>query len=339
MSQAQMNLLKLICTCAVICASSIAQTIGGGTTDKPAEGPPPAFDYGKDIDGYILVKNWDFGSEGTIKGNADLSEHFQFHDQFGLIANGGGYGSVIMAPDKESAIKDQPIEDPEHPIREYLKDSMKTYLQPLGGASIVDPQLRNVANGSFQSKWVLPNGGSLLGKDLIWETRVRYVTPPYFWFAIWTSGNMRTKGAEMDLIESFGYKNPGNFTNYDGHNWHSSVVGGQQETNYHANWAKAMAKYGISEYDATQWHVWTWVYRADNTFVSYMDGIPVQRGSTFWTRGTKEDGTPINMSFIFDGAWGHKNVPGVNHKLDASELEGKYYEWDYSRVYLRDASH
>jgi hypothetical protein len=43
------------------------------------------------------------------------------------------------------------------------------------------------------------------------------------------------------------------------------------------------------------------------------------------------------MSFIFDGAWGHTEIPSVNHPLAATELEGKYYEWDYSRVYLRPA--
>ena len=328
--------IGLILVASALNISLHAQTVGGGTIEDPAIGPPPAYNYGSDTTGYVLIKNWDFGANGTISGNADLTTHFQFHDQFGLYANGGGYGSVIMAPDQASAIGSQPVEDPANPIREYLTDSMKTYLQPLNGAMIVDPNLRNTANGSFQAKWVLPNGGALLGKDMIWETRVRYVTPPYFWFAIWTSGNLWSSGAEMDLIESFGYDNGGGYTNYDGRYWHSSVVGGTQETNYHAHWGNAMASYGITNYDATQWHTWTWVYHADNTFTSYVDGIVVQRGSTYWTYGATETGQPINMSFIFDGAWGHQAVSSVNHTLAASELVGKYYEWDYSRVYLRD---
>ena len=330
--------IGLILVASALNISLHAQTVGGGTIEDPAIGPPPAYNYGSDTTGYVLIKNWDFGANGTISGNADLTTHFQFHDQFGLYANGGGYGSVIMAPDQASAIGSQPVEDPANPIREYLTDSMKTYLQPLNGAMIVDPNLRNTANGSFQAKWVLPNGGALLGKDMIWETRVRYVTPPYFWFAIWTSGNLWSSGAEMDLIESFGYDNGGGYTNYDGRYWHSSVVGGTQETNYHAHWGNAMASYGITNYDATQWHTWTWVYHADNTFTSYVDGIVVQRGSTYWTYGATETGQPINMSFIFDGAWGHQAVSSVNHTLAASELVGKYYEWDYSRVYLRDPS-
>ena len=38
------------------------------------------------------------------------------------------------------------------------------------------------------AKWRLPNGGPTLGQDIVWETRVRYKTPPYCWFALWTAG-------------------------------------------------------------------------------------------------------------------------------------------------------
>jgi hypothetical protein len=40
------------------------------------------------------------------------------------------------------------------------------------------------------------------------------------------------------------------------------------------------------------------------------------------------------MFFLFDGGWGHTQVTGVNHPLKAAEFAGKYYEWNYSRVYL-----
>jgi hypothetical protein len=30
---------------------------------------------------YKLVKNWDFGANGTIRSRADLEAEFQFHDQ------------------------------------------------------------------------------------------------------------------------------------------------------------------------------------------------------------------------------------------------------------------
>ncbi len=60
----------------------------------------------------------------------------------------------------------------------------------------------------------------------------------------------------------------------------------------------------------------------------------MQRGRTPWTLGTAEGGEPLNMSFIFDGSWGHREVKSVNHWLAASELDNVFYEWDYSRVYL-----
>jgi hypothetical protein len=40
------------------------------------------------------------------------------------------------------------------------------------------------------------------------------------------------------------------------------------------------------------------------------------------------------MTFLFDGGWGHTQVKSVDHPLPASAFDGKYYEWNYSRVYL-----
>jgi hypothetical protein len=91
-------------------------------------------------------------------------------------------------------------------------------------------------------------------------------------------------------------------------------------------------------YDATAYHTWTWLYRADDTYSAYVDGIEVQSGTLHWTLSGKEGGMPLNMSFIFDGAWGHSEVQSVNKPLPVSAFVGKYYEWNYSRVYLRDAS-
>jgi hypothetical protein len=82
-------------------------------------------------------------------------------------------------------------------------------------------------------------------------------------------------------------------------------------------------------------HTWTWVYRKNNTYSVYMDGIEVNSGTIQWTLGGGASSTPINMYFLFDGTWGHTQVSSVNHNLSASQFSGKYYEWDYSRVYLR----
>jgi hypothetical protein len=42
------------------------------------------------------------------------------------------------------------------------------------------------------------------------------------------------------------------------------------------------------------------------------------------------------MVFLFDPGWGHTKVKSVDVKdLPAEKFRDFYYEWDYSRVYLR----
>lgn len=313
-----------------------AETVGGGSIASPAAGPSAT--YGVGGAGYTLVKNWNFGSNGTVRNMTEMNTHFQYHDQFNQYNNGNGnYGAHTVAPDAANAINGQPVEGTAtggQAVRQFQTDSLKTYLVPLNGAVTVTPSLHNAGCGSFVAKWELPNGGSLLGKDVVWETRVRYVTPKYFWFSIWTAGNLWNQGAEIDLVESFGYDNGGGYTNFDGRYWHSDSVGGTDNVNY-SSWSSAMASRGITSYNATQYHIWTLVYRKDNTFSCYVDGIEVQYGTINWTYTGVAGGTPIDMTFLFDGAWAHTKVTGVNYSMPASEFTGKYYEWDYSRVYLR----
>jgi len=61
----------------------------------------------------------------------------------------------------------------------------------------------------------------------------------------------------------------------------------------------------------------------------------VQSGAINWTLGGGAGGTPIDLHFLFDAGWGHTQVGSVNHSMPASEFAGKFYEFDYSRVYLR----
>ncbi len=314
-------------------------TVGGGTIDDPAVGPPPAHGVAEGQP-FVLVKNWDFGQNGTIRDIADLNAHFQYHDQFGTFANGTKYGAYTVAPDTDHARTyngiAQPVEgaNTDRPVREFTDTSLKTYLVPLDGADKVHPTEQKAGCGSIQAKWTLERGGSRLGRDLIWETRVRFKPVRYYWFAIWIAGNKWKRGAEIDVVESFGYDNGGGYTNFDGRYWHSSPVGGTAETNYHKSWSGGMKKYGITEFDPTEWHTWTLLYRADDTFTVFLDGKPVQNGTMHWTLGATPDGEPLNMSFLFDGGWGHREVKSVNHWLPADELQKAYYEWDYSRVYL-----
>jgi hypothetical protein len=310
------------------------QTIGGGTKSSPAQGPGPAYPVGGG--GFVLVKNWDFGASGTIRDYADMDANFQYHDEFDTIDNGGNYGAKAVASSAATALSGQPVEDPAHPARTFLADSMKTFLVPLDGSGTAVPSQHNTGCGSFQAQWTLPSAGSRLGEDVLWETRVRYVTPPYFWFAIWNAGQQWNKGAEFDVIESFGYDNGGGNTNFDGRYWHSNSVPGSSDAIGYASWASDMTKVGFPSFDATQWHTWTLLYGKDDSYSFWCDGKKVQSGSSYpWTLAASASGAPLDMSFLFDANWGHNQVASVDHSLPSSAFDGKYYEWDYSRVYLR----
>lgn len=337
---------KLLLLAAMVPASVLwltdpvrAETIGGGSIHFPAVGPAPS--YGIGGTGFVLVKNWNFGTSAasTVTNMTAMTANFYYRDQFNTINNGGKYGANIVAADAASALAGQRIEGTTGvpTVRQFFSDSLKTYIVPLDGATTITPASHNAGCGSFMAKWRLGNGGSLLNQDIIWETRVRYVTPPYFWVSLWTSGYSWNSGAEMDTLESFGYDNGGGFTNYTGRYWHSDVVGYPNAThsvNY-SNWNTGMTSCGISTFDATQYHTWTWLYRKDNTYVAYVDGIAVQSGTTNWTIGSIAGNTPLDMEFLTDAGWGHTQVASVNHSLASSALAGTYYEWDYSRVYLR----
>ena len=67
----------------------------------------------------------------------------------------------------------------------------------------------------------------------------------------------------------------------------------------------------------------------------------MQSGTGYpWTYGTTAGGPPTNVNFLFDGAWGHTQTRGPNGSLNmdnplpATSFQGKYYEFNYSRVYL-----
>jgi hypothetical protein len=43
----------------------------------------------------------------------------------------------------------------------------------------------------------------------------------------------------------------------------------------------------------------------------------------------------VERLWLFDAGRGHTQVGSVNHSMPASEFAGKFYAFDYSRVYLR----
>jgi hypothetical protein len=323
--------------------SQAAQTLGSGDIAQPALGPAPS-EAGK-LGGapFVLVKNWDFGTAGTVRGPSELGAEFEFHDQFNTIANGTHYGAVIAAPDAARAIpvppslgvpgNMQPVEDPARPNREWTGLALRAHVRPLTAAqTTVSVAKHDATSGSFMAKWSLPAGGAHLQRDLLWETRARIVTPrPGFWFALWTAGNQWNKGAEMDVLETYGapHLGPGATS------FHVNSVGGDDRIDY-ANWPGGLAAAGVpqSACNLEQWHVWTWVYQRDDTYKVLYDGHVAQQGTLHWTFGAGPEGPPIDLRFLFDFTWGNTDLPEVNLTLPVANLPITY-ELDYSRVYLR----
>jgi hypothetical protein len=313
--------------------ASGSETIGTGNENQPAMGPPPT-EAGKVGGGsWALVKNWNFGTSGNIRDIDALSREWQYHDQFGTIGNGSNYGAITVAPNKATAINNQPVEDPARPYREFTAEALRTYVRPLSASQqSVTVTKHDAGNGSITAKWKLTSGGSILGKELLWESRVRMPeTEAGYWFAIWTAGNKWSGGAEMDVLESFGtpniYPPPAAF--------HVDCVGGRNDISY-SSWPSGLTAAGVPSgvRDLREWHTFTWHYKKDDTFVVYFDGYVVQRGSLRWTLGGTSSGEHIDMSFLYDFGWGHTQISQVNISLPAADFN-IVYELDYSRVYLR----
>jgi len=280
---------------------------------------------------FKLVKNWDFGAGGNVRNTAELSAEFDYHDHWGSTANGTNYGAVTVAPNAETAIPGQPIEDPARPTREFTRDSMLAHVRPLSSSqSTVSASRHDAGNGSITAKWKLPGGGKLLGQDVVWETRVRMPKQaPGYWYALWTSGKKWQKGAEMDVLESFGAPHtPGN-------SFHADSVGGTNQIDY-KSWPDALDDVGVPDDNRalSEYHVWTWVYLKDDTYEIFYDGVLVQHGVMHWTYAGAEGGEPVEMYFLYDFSWGHTQVNDVNIELPAASF-GVTYEIDYSRVYTR----
>jgi hypothetical protein len=321
-------------------AASLSARVGSGELSKPLAGPAPLEAALLSGEPFQLVKNWDFGAGGTIRSRADLEAEFEFHDQFDTIANGTNYGSVILASCEETAIgahglglpsDEQPTENAARPTREWTDAGMLSHVRPLSESQqTVSVARHDAGNGSLMAKWSLPHGGALLGHDMVWETRVRMTKPlPGYWFALWTSGNRWDRGAEMDVVESFGAPH------IPADAFHSDSVGGTNMVEY-KSWHNALDQVGVPEdaRDLTEWHTWTWLYNRDDSYEVFYDGKQVQHGVLHWTHGGEEGGEPIDMRFLFDFSWGHTQVSDVNIELPASDFP-LTYEIDYSRVYLR----
>jgi hypothetical protein len=331
---------EVAATSQALIVSDAQKALAAKVNATVVDGPAPT--YLSKIGGgnFTMVKNWDFGAKGNVKNRADLAKEFMFHDHWGTIANGANYGAVTVAPTVETAIAApglglpndrQPIEDPSRPTWTWDDNAMHAFVRPLSPSqSTVSATKHNLTNGSITTKWALPKGGSLLGNDIVWETRVRMpVATKGYWFALWTAGKQWSMGAEMDVLESFG-------TQYcPGNAFHVNSVGGVDKTDY-TNWFTGLKTSGVpsASRNLTEWHTFTWVYRKDDTFEVFFDGYSVQKGNIHWTYTGKKGAAPVDMNFLFDFSWGHTTVNEVKIEMPAANFLLSY-DIDYSRVYIR----
>jgi hypothetical protein len=150
---------------------------------------------------------------------------------------------------------------------------------------------------------------------------------------LWTAGQKWNQGAEMDVVESFGTPAIGPGANA----FHVNSVGGRDKHAF-KSWISELTALGVTaaDRDLADWHVFSWVYLRDDTYHVYFDDHLVQEGTLLWTLGGTTTGEELNMSFLFDLAWGHTQVSDVNLSLPVSDEPIGTYELDYSRVYLRE---
>jgi hypothetical protein len=134
----------------------------------------------------------------------------------------------------------------------------------------------------------------------------------------------------MDVLEAFGAPHL-----LDAKVFHVNSVGGHDRIEFD-NWFKGLETAGVPEsnWDLKRFHVWTWLYKTDDSYEVYYDGQLTQHGTLHWTLGATEGAPNIDMRFLFDFAWGHTLTPGCDVTLPASAFP-LTYEIDYSRVYLR----
>lgn len=314
--------------------------IGSGELQRAVVGPAPSEASQLDGPAFKLVKNWDFGRLGTVKDIETLSSEFDYHDQFGTIANGTNYGAISVAPDLDNAIHTwnlnlpddlQPVEDHRRPYRQLTTHALRTFVRPLDPEQTnISASAHNAGSGSFMAKWHLPEAGALLGQDVLWETRVRMPKPVQgYWFALWAAGTAWDGGPEIDVVESFGAP-------HTPHNaFHATAVGGTNNNDF-SSWPDALdrAQVPSDARDLRGWHTWSLFYGKDDSYKVYYDGRVVQEGTMHWRLSGNAEGEPTGLHFLFDFGWGHTGVQDVNIALWSSLLP-LVYEVDYSRVYLR----
>lgn len=324
---------------------SSGETIGGGSLASPANAPAPAAPTANVGTSWVPVKNWHFGTSGTIRSNADLDQEFSYHDEFGSYSGAGfNYGSLSIATSAATAISGQPVEDPTRPVRNFTSSEMFCKLQNASAsATTVTSTSHDCVNGSIYSKFNLPHAGSLLGQDILWEYVVRLFPVQAYWSSCWLEGQSWDGGAEIDTFESYGWDHGSEGNNFDAHNFHSDAVWKTNGTG--SSSATSLNFVNFPNSAGSNYHRYDFLYKRDNTWQTWVDDVPINNGTEQWTLQGATGNTPLIMYFQHDFAWGFNGglgtVNGVPNQgmspssFPVSNFSGKSYGIQYSRVYLR----
>jgi hypothetical protein len=90
---------SIVPACSSTKNNNIESNILNQTDEPDSSGIKPS--YLQSVgEGFILTKNWDFGSNDTIRNMNDMNKEFVYHDQFGTVANGTNYGAVVGSVNK-----------------------------------------------------------------------------------------------------------------------------------------------------------------------------------------------------------------------------------------------
>lgn len=296
------------------------------------------------VTGYKVDKNWDFGTDGTVRNKTELANEFLGHIGGWNVPGINEYGCKSAAYSTASKVVDfQPVERADALNREITQSSLLMHTRPLTAAqTTVGPASKaDCSSGSVSSKFTYPSGGAGLGKDVVFETRFRMTKPlSSYWVAFWIVGQTWNNGPEQDIFEAFSFPNAdgGPMTPKNPNAWSSQSYGGQDEFQCWNDFYACMSRWNGGDYTnslLTQWHTYSLEYRKDNTYTVWVDGKKYQSGTLIWKVGGVATGANTDLRVVLDCGMGHSSRWQVSSTVQPASNLPMTCEVDYVRTFTR----
>lgn len=248
-----------------------------------------------------MVVNHTFGtgSSATIKNLDQLAAQYKNLDVWNTDGNGGNYSSHA-APMSDAS------------VRVFTADALQLKVLP---ATNTQTTVSVDAHDSKSSNITLKQAftpAQLHSKEFVFEGRFKTSKAARGWWqALWVSGN--PWNSEYDIMETFWtvYANVSHPYGY-----HADNVFGTSDLECVWDWQKCIKRWqtrgGTTDAYLDVYHTFTWYHKPDNTYVTYVDGVEMQRGTDNWQ---------VDLYLMLDNSFGHtklKEQAGL--VIDASEL-------------------